>query len=323
MAQTLLTVTPEQIGSLDAAGAVQTIADLLRSEAQRLGVPVTNVHVSMQINVADGGVDASVDIEDIEDAAWDGSFIPDERTALQVKTGDSFKPWQESEIREELFGSKTPSKEALGASVRACLDDNGTYVLVCMGVDPNEQQRRQADAHLKKFFDLCGYAGAEFEVWGQSTIAGLLERFPALALRINGQAGARFQTHSQWSAQAEMRRELKVGEKQQEFMEAARKELRVTDRPVHLHVRGEAGAGKTRLTLEATSTDDLRPLVLYFEGPATLLQGELMSVLLQESSQVSAILVVDECDLENRARIWELLEVLQSSTEVHFHLQRS
>jgi len=114
----------------------------------------------MRITVPDGGVDASVDAAPIDAARWAESFIPDERTAFQIKTGDSFKPWQDSDVKGELFGKKPPSKEALGTSVRECLDNDGAYVLVCTGTDPNEQEWLQAEGHLLKYFEQCGYAVA-------------------------------------------------------------------------------------------------------------------------------------------------------------------
>lgn len=306
MPYTIFTVTPEHIAALDAARAVEFIADLLWAEARRLGFPTTQVHVSTRINVPDGGVDASVDPAGID--TFVESFLDDGETAFQIKSGGSFKPWQVADIREELFGKQAPSRDALGQRVRDLLDGDGTYVLICTKTDPVEPERTQAEQHLEKFFAECGYSDACVEVWGQSNLIGLLQRFPSLALKLNGNAKTHFQTHGVWSSQAEMSRPLKIGAKQQEFIEAAQKELRRNDQPVHVRVRGEAGIGKTRLVLEATAADDLRPLVLYFDGPARLLNGELMTELLRDGSELSAILVVDECDLESRARIWNHLK---------------
>ena len=309
MADTILTVTTEQIGALDATRAVKMIAGLLHAELRRLGVPITHAQISMRINVPDGGIDASVKTDPIDDEAWEESFIPDERTAFQIKTGDTFKPWQESDVKNELFGrNKEPSRDALGESVRACLDAKGAYVLVCTGTDPNEQEQLQAEKHFTKFFDECGYLNANLEIWGQSTIVGLLEPFPSLALKVNGNAATRFQTHGGWSRQAEMRRELQLGDRQNDFIASLQKELRRREQPLHVRVGGEAGIGKTRLVLEATAADDLRPSVLYFDGPTQLLGGEIMTELLREDSQLSVILVVDECDLDSRARIWNYLK---------------
>src|SRR5207249_1805691 len=159
--------------ALDAARAVELMADLLWAEARRLGFPTTHVHVSSRINVPDGGVDASVETTDVDDDDWIDSFIPAEQTALQLKTGTSFKPWNEGDIKNELFGKAAPSKDALGKSIKDCLDAKGTYVLVCTGTDPNEQERDQAETLLEEFFAECGYDNADVEIWGQSALIGI------------------------------------------------------------------------------------------------------------------------------------------------------
>jgi hypothetical protein len=304
--QTILTVTAERLAALDAGNAVSLIADLLWAEARRIGLPTTDVHISKRITVADGGVDASV-IPPAPDSLED-SFMPLGRSGFQIKTGDSFKPWQRSQIKEELFGDKPPSREALGAEVRACLDDDGTYVLVCTGTDPVGKEESEAFGHLREFFSDCGYTNAKVKVWGQTTIVGLLKAFPSLALGVNGLGGANFATHAGWSNQSEMNRSFKTGEKQQSVIQVLQDELRSNGKPVHVRVRGEAGIGKTRLVLEATVADDIKPLVIYTDKPSQLLSGPLMAELVREDSQVNAILVVDECDADNRALIWNKLE---------------
>ena len=306
MAHTILTVTAEQLAALDAAGGVSLMADLLWAEVRRIGLPTTEVHISKRINVPDGGVDASV--IPATPGIPSGSFISEGRSAFQIKTGASFKPWQESEIKKELFGDKLPLRESLGENVRLCLDESGTYVLVCMGTDPNEKEWHEAIDHLLKFFNGCGYPTAKVNVWGQTTLIGLLEPFPSLALELNGHGGTNFATHAGWSNQAEMKRSFKTGPKQQEFVQALQAELRSAERPVHVRVRGEAGIGKTRLVREATAPDDIKPLVVYCDKPTQLLGGSLMAELVREDSHLNAIVVVDECDLEKRTLIWNQLE---------------
>lgn len=306
MTHTIFTVTPEQLAALNAERAVELVADLLWAEARRLGFPTTQVQVSTRINVPDGGVDASIDASGI--TGLNDSFLPEGRTAFQIKTGESFKPWQEAQIKQELFGTQAPAKEVLGDSVRACLETSGTYVLICTKTDPAQPQRADAIRHLQTFFGQCGYADAKVDVWGQSTLIGLVQRFPSLALKVNGNAATHFQTHGVWSSQVEMSRPFKAGAKQQQFIEALLAALRRSDRPVHVRVRGEAGIGKTRLVLEATGSSDIRRLVIYCDGPARLLEGPLMTELLRDGTQLTAILVVDECDLESRTRIWNQLQ---------------
>lgn len=306
MTQTILTVAIEQLAALDAAGAVSLMADLLWAEARRIGLPTTEVHISRRINAPDGGVDASV-VPSSPDTLG-GSFIQKGRSAFQIKTGTSFKPWQKSDIEKELFGDKPVSRESLGESVRACLDVAGIYVLVCTGTDPNEKERPEAVAHFLNFFRACGYPNARADVWGQSTLLGLLQVVPSLALGLNGNGGTNFATHAVWSNQAEMKRSLKTGLEQRQFLEVLRAELRSSDRPIHVRVRGEPGIGKTRLVREATSANDIKPLVIYCDKPTQLLGGPLMAELVREDSQLNAILVVDECDLEKRTLIWNQLE---------------
>jgi len=119
MTYAIFTVTAEQIAALDAARAVELVAGLLWAEVRRLGFPTTHVHVSTRVTVPDGGIDASVDTNDIDVDKWIDSFIPEERTSLQIKTGGSFKPWQKGDIKDGLFGKENdPSKENLGESVR-------------------------------------------------------------------------------------------------------------------------------------------------------------------------------------------------------------
>lgn len=302
---TIFTVTPQDIGGLDAKRAVDLIADLLWAETRRLGIPTTRVQVSRRITVPDGGVDASV--ADATDS-WPDSFLFGGLTVFQIKAGTDFKPWQKAALKRELFGTKSPSNAALAKSVKTCLEADGTYILVCTGTDPVQSEMEQAEAHLEQLLRQAGFPDADMEVWGQSQLIGLLQRFPSLALKVTGNARADFQTHDAWAGHAEMRRALTIGTTQETFIESVRSELRRGDGPVHVRVRGEPGIGKTRLVLETTKADDLRPLVIYCDKPAKLLSGELMTTLLRDDTPVDAIVVVDECDFGSQTLIWNQLQ---------------
>jgi len=281
------------------------MADLLWAETRRLGLPTTRVRVSRRITVPDGGVDASV--ADATDS-WPDSFLSGGLTVFQIKTGDTFKPWRKAALKKELFGTQSPSRATLAESVRTCLEADGAYIIVCTGTDPVQREAGQAQAYLEHLLSQAGFSGADVEVWGQSHLIGLLQRFPSLALKVTGNARVDFQTHDTWASQAEMRRTLTMGTPQETFIESVRAELRRGDRPVHVRVRGEPGIGKTRLVLETTSADDLRPLVIYCDGPAKLLGGELMTTLLRDDTPIDAIVVVDECDFASQTSIWNQLQ---------------
>ena len=61
------------------------------------------------------------------------------------------------------------------------LDDDGTYVLVCTGINMPDALERQAVGHLKSFFAKCGYKRAKVEIWSQNKLIGVLEQLRSAA----------------------------------------------------------------------------------------------------------------------------------------------
>jgi len=173
----IFTVANDDLGRLTPAGAVELLRDILWADARRVAIPTTDINVSLWVDVPDGGIDANIGAAP---ASLKGAAIKPGRTGFQVKAGTGFQPWQEAQVRKELFGNDPPKKQNLGASVRACLDEGGTYVLVCTGVDLPDAQERQAVGHLRELFAKCGYSNAKVEVWSQNKLIGVLQRFPSL-----------------------------------------------------------------------------------------------------------------------------------------------
>lgn len=56
----ILSLTPEDLGRLDAKTAVKYFRDLLWARAREKNIPVTKICISLDIYIPDGGVDASV-----------------------------------------------------------------------------------------------------------------------------------------------------------------------------------------------------------------------------------------------------------------------
>jgi hypothetical protein len=302
--QTFFSVDNAALARLDAGEAVELVRDMLLGEARRIGLSTAQVNVSSWVNIPDGGVDASVDAP----AGLQSDLIRPGSTGYQVKADTSFHPWKDSHIKRELFRTKPAKKENLGASITSCMQAKGTYILVCTRTDLTSQRRKKAVEYLKKYLGQCGYKKAKAEVWSQNNLIGMLQRFPSLSLRVNGRDAIKFQTHKRWSNQDDMRKMFKAGDEQTKFMEGMQRELRRSDEAVHLRVLGEAGIGKTRLALEATRAGDLAPLVIYCDNPLQLQDGQLINEVLKAGNSFATILVVDECDPENRADIWNRLK---------------
>jgi len=295
---TILTVKNEHLMILSPEEAVDFFRELLWAEAGRIGIPLGKINVSSWVSVPDGGVDAS--ISDSK-ALIQSSFVRSGYNGCQVKTGTSFSPWQRSQIKKELFGDKSPSKEHLGSRVRECLDKDGTYALVCFGHDLTDEQQRDAIENLECYFEKCGYQNPQVDVWSLNNLISFLQPFTSLALRANRHQWGIFEIHGQWATHEDMRKGFVAGEQQEELISKLRIELRRNEEPMHVRVWGEAGIGKTRLVLEATDTDDLRPSVVYCAA-SLFRDSNLMTELLR--GKFSAILVLDDCDPDTRAYVW-------------------
>ena len=301
--ETIFTVKNEHLKRLDQNTAVEFFQKLLWAKARRLGVKISNITVSSWNTVPDGGVDASVDGAQI---AGGSGIIKQGKTCYQIKSGSEFKPWQKSEIKKEFFGTKTPERQNLGESIRACLDVDGTYVLVCTGIDPTVPNREKIRSHIEDYLRQCDYPHPKVDVFTQNTLRGFLESFPSLALWVNGNDRGFFQTHQSWSEDATMRLPFVSGESQDDRISEIQEKLRQNDDTVHVRVLGEPGIGKTKLVLEATNPDDLSPLVIYCTA-SQFRESVLINEILREDNPFSAILVIDECNQDSRSYIWNKL----------------
>ena len=301
--ENIFTVSNDDLGRLDSTEAVLFFRELLWAEARRIGIEIGKINVSTRVNVPDGGVDASVDEAQIATGA---GIIKPGKTSYQIKSGQSFSPWWESEIQKELFGERTPEHQNLGESIRACLDAGGTYILVCTGIDLVEPQRTNALNHIKNYLEQCGYRQSQIDVWSQNNLIGFLDSFPSLTLWVTGRDNAQFQTHSSWSRDANMRVPFFPGQSQSELIANIQNELRRNDDPAHVRILGEPGIGKTKLALEVTKAEDLSPLVIYCSA-SQFRDSNLMNKLLRDDNQFSTILVIDECDTDSRSYIWDKL----------------
>ena len=267
----IFSIRKDHINDLSTEECVCRFGELLHSDARRLNLSVSKVNFSIKTTIPDGGIDATVE----GGISEEGDLIIDAESFYQIKAGETFSPWRESEIKNELLGGKDPAIANLGSEVQRCFKLDGTYILVCMKVQLTSKQKTEAEDHLKKILRSCGIPNPKVKVWGQDKIIGAIERFPSLVLRLTRRDGSVFLSHQEWSASDEMRRELVLGQKQNEFIKTVRDALlEDSERSIHLNIHGEAGVGKTRLVLESTRNNPfLTPLVIYCPSPKEFRAG--------------------------------------------------
>lgn len=298
MESTIFTPDLDRLGSLKIQEATEMFRCLLWCDAARLGL--VNIVVSGDVTSADGGIDAKA-----ERVGGKGAHA----FSYQIKTGTSFKPWQPGAIRKELFGASDakPSKSKLGRAVRRCLDEGGTYVMVALGHDLLADNHAESRSLLVKAFEKCGYRNPLVEVWGVRQIANMMERYPSLCLDLGGLGDARFQTVSSWARNADMTPRVSLGAPQADFIQRVQTLLTGTDFQ-HVRVIGEPGIGKTRLTLEAIKELPLLSARAVYVPHAEYFQnGRLFFELLKDDREYSIVLVIDECDDDDRASIFNAL----------------
>ena len=302
--ETIFTVRNEDLSLLNQDTSVEFFRNLLWAEARQLDIEISKINVSLRVNVPDGGVDATVDEVQV---TTESGIIKPGITSYQIKSGKTFEPWQPSVIKYELFGKQSPGRQNLGDSIRACLDADGTYILVCTGIDLVDSKRRDVLKYIEDFLKQCDYSHPKVEVWSQNTLIGFLQVFPSLALRVNGNSRGDFQTHQSWSKDGDMKVKFFPGQSQSELISKIQNKLREEHNTVHVRLLGEPGVGKTKLVLEATRTDDLEPLVIYCTA-AHFRDSDLMFEILRDDNHFFTILVIDECDPDSRFYIWNKLQ---------------
>ncbi|MBI5099779.1 MAG: hypothetical protein HZB30_11135 [Nitrospirae bacterium] len=303
---TIFEIKNEDLQRLRPIEAVNFFRELIWAEARIKKIPISKIHISILTNIPDGGIDAVVEESSLEYS----DLIKSGQTAYQIKTGTSFKPWQDSAIRAELFNTHDPERKYLASGIRNCLDNNGTYILVCFGLDLVDSQHRKAVELIENHLKGCAYKNPKVEVWSLNNLIGFLKPFPSLSLKVNRRGELIFQTYQSWSRDSEMRKDFIAGKKQTEFISNIQTELRQSTDAVHIRVWGEPGIGKTRLVFEATRVDDLRALVIYCDTAGKFRDSELMSEILRDDNTFSVILVIDECDPDSRSYIWNKVKYL-------------
>lgn len=297
-------VNPDRLRNLGPNRAEDLLRKMLYAEARTLGIPIGSIHIPIDTNAPDGGVDARID-SDVEIKKED--LIKSGYTCYQMKSGKSFDPTKRSGVKGEFFGDEEAEKENLKRWIKDCMEQGGTYVLITLGKDI-APDRDQAEEKLDNLLSEAGYEDPKTEVWGPEKIRGFLQSYPTLSLNLSRMGNSAVMTFEQWSNYGNLQREIYLDEVREKKIENIRNILRKNDNAKHIHICGQSGIGKTRFALEALGETDLRPLVWYEDNPKRFIQKGNLNILSRSDNYSSVILVIDNCDEESRKTIWKKLQ---------------
>ncbi len=288
---------PNLLSNISAEAAVTRFRELLQCEARYAGIRPDAITISANLNVSDGGIDAQV--ESAHSLPQDTIFRMG-RNGFQLKTGTTFKPWQPSSLKNELF-SKSGD---LVSEVRRTLELDGHYLLVCFGLDLTPKQRNDSQTLIADFFAKAGFSNksVQIEVLGQSQIASYFERYPSLRLSLMGGSDDDFLSVSEWAQHAHMSNQIALSEDQSQLINSLREKLQGETK--HIRILGEPGIGKTRLVLEAVRSEEIAPGVLYVQHGSKFSQTKLFRELLRENPKYPLILILDELSEQEMSEIW-------------------
>jgi len=273
-------VRPKEVADLGDPAFVLVLNALLALEAQRAGIPPSDLDLSWKQHTPDGGIDAS-----IKAGATNPDWIPQGESVWQFKSGN-FRPAAiESEIADHPL-------------VIAALGGGARYVLA-LSRESTQQPRVEFEQALESALAAHGFAGRGVVLTGDD-VARWASTHLSVAPTYFGHPLGDLMTYNEWAAAERDRPAFEPTDQQREFMAQLSDDFtgRHHGNPVS-RIEGLSGVGKTRLALEAVSATELRPLVVFAPSPKDVPTGFLGWM--RRQARAEAILVIDECDADQVA----------------------
>lgn len=320
----MFTVKPDDLKDFTGDQLVELLRVLLYAEARKAGVPLRNVDVPLQITIADGGQDATVQ--------WEGGkastdFFPARDIVFQCKANDYGDAQWEKEVWTKPTQSKRVTTKILNEAVKGALARGGAYIGITakplVGTKPDdrinaiEKGIRAAGGDPSKLAAIRVYEGNKLAAWAST--------HPAVAVWVKQQKTAidlaGFATLDQWGKRADIAspvfvpspdRKFSLGPNSADVIDftqlAARLVDDLADGGACARIWGASGIGKTRALHHAlsTSTGALRELTAanfifchFHEVPQKV--WDVANHIASEGS--AAVLVVDGCSMAEARRL--------------------
>lgn len=307
----LLDVPVSSVVSLSAEGAVSFVRAVLRSECGYAKLGPSSLTISSRLTVADGGIDAEVNVPTGTEVPADCIFQSGV-TGFQLKSGTAFKPWTASAIQGELLDAS----RRLSSEVQRLVERHGCYVLLCTGHDLTPEQRNISQQLIANVLAEKGFTQYEklIQVFGASQLVEFAERYPGTASMLAIDPIQEAWVLDEWQCDAHMTNTFEVSPEQAQIIDRIRAGL--LGEAKHLRILGESGLGKTRIVLEAVKDPSIATYVLYLQHGSKFGQTKLFRQLLKADWNKPFVLILDELPESEMSDIWRHLKLRCGSLKI-------
>ncbi|PLY15100.1 MAG: hypothetical protein C0631_08215 [Sedimenticola sp.] len=299
----LIDVPIASVTALTPERAVLVMRAILRSECHYAKLSPTVLTISNRLTIADGGIDAEINVPPEHTIPPDCMFQPG-LTGFQIKSGTTFKPWTRSAIRTELLNGEGK----LCSEVERLVQRGGRYALICTGHDLTPEQRNDSRQEIAILLAEQGFEGQEdlVEVFGASQLAEFAERYPGTASLLTVDPIQDAWVLDEWRQDAHMANVFEESPEQSQLIARIRAGLQGEIK--HIRILGEPGLGKTRIVLESVIDENIAPYVLYIPHGSQFGQTRLFRQLLKSGHDKPLVLVIDELPESELSDIWRHLK---------------
>lgn len=219
----LLEVPISSLVSLSAERSVSVLRAILRAECGYARLSPSSLTISSRLTVADGGIDAGVNVPRGTELPADCIFQYG-ATGFQLKSGAGFKPWTASAIRGELLNASG----LLHSEVHRLVENGGRYVLLCTGHDLTPEQRNDSRNLIANVLAEMGFLQYEelIEVLGASQLVEFAERYPGTASMLAVDPVQEAWVLDEWQLDAHMTNLFEISDEQTQAIDRIRTGLR-------------------------------------------------------------------------------------------------
>lgn len=305
---TLFKVEPEDIGLLDQYQLTWLLNELLCCEASQFGIPLRYIHVATNINDPDDGEDGRIRWES---GPNETDFLTQRYTMFQNKASKMTKGKYANHIVQEK------NKHLLKVKIEEVLSAGGTYIIFTTQKLNTKEKDERITAIRRKLLRLGKeYSNTcDIKIYDASQISNWANKFAAAIISIKTWNGRPLinglKSYKAWSEDRKLSSFTFISvESREEIITTLKSEL--LEPKSCFRIIGLSGLGKTRTAFQVfTESEELRELAVYVDASQV---PNIDAIVMGWIGNVSAILIVDNCDYQLHGRL--VTEVRRENSKI-------